>query len=275
MIDQVFHQLHINIEWRFMMTFAGLLMTRLLMVTLTIPFITGKPAPAQIKMGLAVALMIFLYPLLAPANAGHLPSDPLLTMLLFLKEAFYGFLIGFAASIVFHGFQSAGLVIDNQRGAAQARILIPQLGGQSSIFGNFYLQLGIVLFLSIGGHLYFFESLMHSYEVLPILEFPKAQPDFLAMTGQIIRMTGQVLVIATVFAAPVMMAILLADLVLGITNRIAPQINVWEMGFAIRGVTGVLIVFLSLTVVADQMMKKSVGMVTEVEKIFKFLAFSG
>lgn len=273
-MNELSHQLGIQVDWGFMMTFAGLIMARLTMVTLTIPFVTGKPAPGQIKIGLAVALMIFLYPFLAPAGVGHLPADPLTLTLLYLKEAFYGILIGFAAGVVFHGFEAAGSVIDSQRGAAQARLLIPQLGEQSSLFGVFSLQLGIVLFLSLGGHLFFFKALMESYQLLPILEFPKAQPDFLAMADQVIRLTGQVLVIAASFSAPVMLAIFIADLILGIMNRIAPAINVWEMGFTIRGYLGVLILFLSITILAHEMERYSLGMVTDVERILRFLAVS-
>ncbi|MBI1910181.1 MAG: flagellar biosynthetic protein FliR [Deltaproteobacteria bacterium] len=273
-MNQLTHQLGINVDWRFMMTFAGLIMTRLVMVTLTIPFLTGKPAPAQIKMGLAVALLIFLYPFLAPAHAGHLPQDPVTLMLLFVKEAFYGILIGFAGSIVFQGFEAAGAVIDNQRGAAQARLLIPQLSEQTSLFGLFNIQLGIVIFLSVGGHILFFRTLMESYTLLPILEFPKAQPDFLAMADQIIRMTGQVLFIAAAFSAPVMLCVFITDLILGIMNRVAPAINVWEMGFTIRGYLGVLVLFLCITLIAGQMEKYSLGMVTDLEKVIRFLAVS-
>lgn len=273
-MNELFQTAGLNLDWRFTLTFGALIMTRLLLVTLTIPFLTGKPAPAQIKMGLAVSLTIFLYPLLAPQASTQLPSSAGFLMILFLKEGFYGFLIGLAGAIVFYGFEAAGNVVDNQRGAAQARVLIPQLGTQGSLFGNFFIQFGIVIFLSIGGHLFFFEALIRSYQILPILELPQARPDYLAMVEQVIMMTGQVLTIAAAFAAPVMMSILLADIVLGITNRIAPQINVWEMGFSIRGYVAIVVVFLSLTILADQMEKRSLGMTTEVQKVIDLLAVS-
>lgn len=265
--------LNLNFDFNFTLLFGSLIMARIAMVTTVIPFLVGKPVPGTIRIGFSVMMVVFLYPYLVPADRSVL-SQPMFVFLLFVKEAFYGIAIGIAASIVFHAFEAAGSMIDNQRGAAQARLLIPQLGEQTSVFGSFNFLLGIVLFLSIGGHLFFLKSVVESYDLLPLLTFPKARPDFLAMTDEFIRMTGTVLLLALQLTAPVLIAIFVADVILGIMSKTAPSINVWELGFSVRGILGVLIYFLALGLIVTQMEKLSLGMVDQVERILRFLSLS-
>lgn len=259
-------------DWRFSLLLASLIFIRIMAVTTTIPFLTGKPTPAPVKVGLAVALVIFLYPYLAAGQPKSLEFPPLMLILLYLKEAVYGISIGFAASIVFYGFEAAGSVIDNQRGAAQARLLIPQFGQESSIFGNFQYLLGVVLFISIGGHLLFFKTLVESYDLLPLFAIPKSAPDLIGLVDEFIHLTGTVLLLSVQLCAPVLIAIFIADVILGVISKTAPAINVWELGFVVRGVLGVLIVFLSIGLLVTQMEKISMGMVDQVQRIIQFLS---
>lgn len=271
-MNEVLHTLGLKFDWGFTLTLGSLILTRLTMITSTIPFLVGKPVPGSIRMGLTAVLMVFLYPYLKPDDPSLIPSSPVFLFLLFAKEAFYGIAIGLAASIVFYAFQAAGDVIDNQRGAAQARLLIPQLGEQASVFGVFNYILGIVVFLSLNGHIPFLRAMMESYSLLPLLEMPKAKLDLLAMTDEFIRTTGSILLVALQLTAPVIIAIFLADVVLGIMSKAAPSINIWELSFAIRGVIGVVVFYLSIAFVIPQMGKLSLGMVDTVIRIFGFLS---
>jgi type III secretory pathway component EscT len=200
----------------------------------------------------SLLLALYAYPALVPAAPASLGEDLPFIFVLFLKEAFYGILMGTVAGVIFHGFQSAGSMIDNQRGVSIARMLIPQLGEQGSLSGNFLFQFSIVIYLAIGGHRLFFEAFFDSYTILPVLEFPVAGPGLIPMLDLMINVTGEVLYIAVQLAAPVIIAIFLADIILGIANRVAPQINVWELGFNVKGYVGILLLFVSITMIAKQ-----------------------
>ncbi|HSA58508.1 MAG TPA: flagellar biosynthetic protein FliR, partial [bacterium] len=228
--------LGINADWTYVFNVGTLIMLRFVMITAIIPFLVGKPVPGMIRLGFSLVMTVFLFPYLAPADASIIPKAPMALFLLYFKEAFYGIAIGIASGIVFHAFEAAGGVIDNQRGAAQARLLIPQLGEQTTLFGTLNFQFGIVIFLTIGGHLYFFKTLLESYDVLPLFELPKHRIDMLAMTDQFIHDTGSVLVTAIQLTAPILISIFITDVVLGIMSKSAPAINVYELGFAIRGI---------------------------------------
>lgn len=273
-MNPVFHSLGLHVDWDFGFVFSTLIMMRLGMVTATMPFLTGKPVPGSIRLGFTIVMLIFLYPHLAPADHALLPKAPMFILLLYMKEAFYGLSIGIASSIVFHAFEAAGSMVDNQRGAAQARLLIPQLGEQSSLFGNFTYLLGIVLFLSLGGHLLFLKAVIESYDLLPVLALPSARPDFLAMSEEFITLTGTVLLLALRLTAPVLICIFIVDVVLGIMSKTAPAINVWELGFGVKGVLGVVIFFLAIGIMTGEMEKVSMGMIEQVQRLLRLLALS-
>lgn len=245
-------KLGLNVNFPFVLTMAALIWTRVLAMVSVIPFLFAKPAPQMARVGTSIVITIFLYPILVTGNAMPPEVGMYGLPVLFLKEILFGLAMGFMVSIMFYGFQSAGQMIDNQRGVSLARILIPELGEQASITSHFMFQFAVVLFLVLGGHRLFLKSFIESYQVLPLFQFPESVAGLQPLMTLFIVMTGKVIFISIQIAAPVIVAILMADIILGVANRFAPQINVWELGFNIRGYIGILMLFLSLSIVARQ-----------------------
>lgn len=256
-MQEFLHKLGVDLNVAFYLIFLGLVWTRALAMASMLPFLFGKPVPRYVVVGASMVLALFVYPHLLPQPIPALPDDMLFLFMLYLKEAFFGLIMGLSVGAIFYGFQAVGAMIDNQRGMSIARILIPQLGEQGSITGNFLFQFSIVLYLAIGGHHLFFDAFFRSYWSLPVLAFPHPGEGMLELIDLFIRITGEVIYVSFQLAAPVIIAIFLADLILGIANRIAPQINVWELGFNVKGYVGILLLFVSLAMVADQMERYS------------------
>lgn len=237
---------------------AALIWVRLLGVTATIPFLFGAPVPRTVRVAAAFIFMMFLFPHFKPDYVPELIHDPALVSLLFIKEALVGLVIGLGAAMILYGFDGAGRMVDNQRGMSLARILIPQLNEMGSITGQFFFQLAIVVFLLVGGHRIFFDALFNSYAAIPIFVVPDIQASFWPLMKLFVMMTGKVIVLSMQIAAPVILTILMADIILAVANRIAPQINVWELGFNVKGYLGTVMVFVSLAMVVQQMGKQSI-----------------
>lgn len=257
-MEGFYNKLGINLSFEFIIVYASLLWVRLLGVTSIIPFLFGRPVPRTVRVGGALVLMFFLFPLFKPVEPPPMVNDFVILFALYMKEAFVGVCIGLAVSMIFYGFEAAGAMIDNQRGASLARVLIPQLGTQGFLSGQFLFQMAIVVYLILGGHIYFFKSLFESYQLIPIFEFPNVEPGLFPMMDLFIVLAAEVLVLSVQIAAPIIITILIVDVILGLTNRFAPQINVWELGFNIRGFIGILILFLTLTVIVHEMNRYSV-----------------
>jgi flagellar biosynthetic protein FliR len=254
-MQELLSRLGVDVNVNFSFIFLTLIWVRVLAMSATIPFLFGKPVPNHVKVGLSIVLALYAYPHLVPATPPELSSNLLFIILLYLKEAFYGFCLGFAVSILFHAFQSVGQMIDNQRGVSIARILIPQLGQQGSISGLFLFQLALVLYLSLGGHLVFLDAFYMSFKQLPVLAFPTAGPGMLSLIDLLASMSGMIFSVALQLAGPVIIAILMADIILGLANRISPQINVWELGFNVKGYTGILLLAISITMISGQIVR--------------------
>ncbi|MBF0493118.1 MAG: flagellar biosynthetic protein FliR [Deltaproteobacteria bacterium] len=232
---------------------GGLIFIRIMVALSLTPYLGARPVLGTVRTALAFALTVFCYPLIAPLTpSNQIPENEVILFALFLKEAFYGMLLGLINTMVFYGIQSAGNMVDNQRYVANARIFNPALASQASLLGVFLFQFSIVIFILIGGHCYFLEALITSFQKVPLLTLPTIAPGFSPLLEFVTRLSADTLIICLQLSAPIIIAIFIADLVLGIMNRIAPMINVFEMGFSIKGFSGVLLFYLALPVIVEQ-----------------------
>ncbi len=262
---------YIDLDLTFSFIAGGLIATRLLVAINLTPYIGGRPVPGTVRAATAFALTLFMYPLIVPGiDRNAVPREAFLLVVLFLKEAMFGLLMGLVNQMIFYGIQSAGNMIDNQRYVANARIFNPALGAQASIFGLFMYQLVIAIFLSIGGHRLFLSALMESFQAVPLLTLPSMGQGITPMIDLMLKLSADTLIICLQLSAPVLIAIFVADLVLGITNRIAPMINVFEMSFNIKGFVGVLLVYLALPLMIYQTKVWFQQMVHTFQKITDF-----
>lgn len=263
--------LGIKIDLYFALICWGLIFTRIFVMLLFTPFLGSRAVPARARMATAIAFSLFLYPLLVPPLEGMVPDNKGIIIALFFKEIFFGFAISLVTVMVFFALEAAGRVVDHQRGGGNAELFVPQLG-QVSMFGLFNFWLAIAFFLSIGGHRLFLKAFFLSYQTVPLLELPQMAPGFSPFLDFVVRLSGDVLVIAMQIAAPVVIAAFLIDMVLGIANKMAPQINVFELGFAIRGYAAPLIIYIAIYVLVSQMDKVMKGMVDSIGQLSKLFA---
>jgi flagellar biosynthesis protein FliR len=223
---------------------------RVIPVLVVAPFLGGRLVPGTVKVGLAVAVALLIWP--QALRGVSLPQlGPLHVVLLLAKEALVGLALGLCAALVFLAAEAAGQLIDVARGASMAESLVPQSGTRASPVADLYLQLAVVVFLALGGHRLFLQALARSYEVIPVTALPSSA-GLGALAFAVIDMTGQMLVVAVGLATPVLLAAVLTDLALGLVNRVAPQLNAWVLGMPAKALVGAALVLLTLSLVAGE-----------------------
>jgi flagellar biosynthetic protein FliR len=227
---------------------VGLAFARLLSFLSIVPFFGGQAVPARVKVATAAAFVIIIYPVLETSvpQGQTLPFGAVGFIGLLIKEALIGFTLGFLASLIFDAIAMAGKIIDIQRGSAMAELFAPQLQARVSEIGQFKLQLAIVLFLAVGAHRVFIEALLWSFEILPPTKLPQLESGWTPMMAMFVTLTGQIFAIGVQLAVPPMIALLLTDLVFGMINRVAPQINVFFLSLPVKMMVGLLVVMLAL-----------------------------
>ncbi|CNF59994.1 putative type III secretion protein [Yersinia enterocolitica] len=183
-----------------------------------------------LRNGIVCSLALYVYP--AVANQPYIEVDAFTLMLLIGKEFILGLLIGFVATIPFWALESAGFIVDNQRGAAMASLLNPGLDSQTSPTGLLLTQTLITIFFSGGAFLSLLSALFHSYVNWPVASFfPEVSEQWVDF---FYNQFSQILLIAAVLAGPLLIAMFLAEFGLALISRFAPSLNVFVLAMPIK-----------------------------------------
>lgn len=257
-------------QTRALVTFA-LIMARIMSIVILVPYLGGKNAPPEVKMGIGVTLALILWPTVLANATGPLPVAPAMFVLMMLKEVFVGLIIGYVAAEVFYTVEMAGQLIDMLRGANQIQTMIPELKERSSAFGNLQYQMLLALFLSVDLHHVFINALFESYIAIPINEMPGLSAGFWPLVDLVMRITADVLIIAVAMAMPVGIVCLIVEVGFGLLNRVAPQINAYFMAFPAKVMAGIMIFFVASQMIVEQMLGNAVGMLERVHQVIDLL----
>lgn len=207
----------------------------------SIPVFSGGQVPVRLRTALAVALSLALFPVVAPLLPETSPHPAAMALLLG-QEALLGLMVGFTARLIFTAVEFGGGIIGYQMGFAAANVFDPQNQHQLSLMSQFQNVIAILFFLSFNVHHLFVRALVDSYRVLP--------PGGVRITGDampfMLRLGGDMFVLAVKFSAPILAVLLLTGLVLGIMARVFPQLNVFMLSFPLNIGLAFLVIGLTL-----------------------------
>lgn len=255
--------------WR-QLTAAVVGMPRLFMVLMVAPFFGASVVTGRLRTIMALAVYLPIHPLVAEGLPAGLALSPDMAagvaggmILIILKEVLVGLMLGFLAGIPFWAVQSAGFLVDNQRGASMAELAEILGGEQNSPTGNMLFQCMIYLLYSTGAFLAIVGAVHASYEAWPaerLLPSVLPQAAALAFAGRVAWLVGHMLLLA----GPIVAACLLTDLSLGLVSRFAQQLNVYVLAMPIKsGLASFLLCFylgLLLSHVPDLLNEMLAGM---------------
>lgn len=207
------------------------------------PFLGGKLVPNPIKVGSAILFAIVVLPWQSRIAPVPLELSALAWWSLLLREILVGFLLAFAGSLVFWAADMAGQFLDNVRGTTTANLLVPQLQAQSSLLGAFYVQLFVVLYMTAGGHRLFLDAAFGTFELIPPTTLGLSLGD---ASGAFIAGSARLFAIALQIVAPAMVVLMLMDVILGVANRMAPQLDVFFISLSLKAALGALVAGLAL-----------------------------
>lgn len=233
--------------WSFLIVFA-----RVTALFATAPVFGTRSVPARVKIGLAALISFALRPLVASLVSAP-PADILSLTGRLASETAVGLCLGFMVMLIFAAIQVAGQFIDTQMGFGIINILNPISEQQGSAMGQLMYQLGMTLFLILGGHLYIISTLAGSYGIVP----PGGAHFAGDATGAFTGVVGEMFVLAFKIAAPAAAVLLIVDVAFGIVARTVPQMNVFIVGMPVKvvvGLTTMALVLPMLAIIVSQMM---------------------
>lgn len=266
-ITQLFNMPGVSLMSLIAMFSLGIL--RLAPVVALAPFL-GAKLPGSSKMGLAVMLTIFFLPHLARGVTTEIHFG--YTYLGYgLKEVLVGFIIAFMTTIPFYIAESAGTLIDYLRGSSSLMVQDPTMKTQVSPIGLLYNYTLIVLFFAIGGPFIFLGAFMDSYSIIPLDRFLPVDffsyntPLWVTISGSLTK----ILAMAIQLSAPALLAILMAEMFLGIANRLAPQVQIAFLGMPLKSLLGLSLLWAAWFFILQQMGKSSIDWIDQVANVIE------
>jgi len=204
---------------------------------LVAPFWSSRSVPLMVRSALTVLLVTLLIPVLQGS-----PRPDHVGVLSFVSEWIIGVGIGLGAAILIAGVELAGDVLAIQTGLSGANVLDP-LSGQGTGAVSQLLTLVVTLLLLVtGGHLVMLEALARSFEVAPL----GVPVDVRSGALHLVRLGALVFYGGLQFAAPIVAAVSLGYLALGVLARTSPQLNMLAVAFPLQIGIGLLVLALVL-----------------------------
>jgi len=211
---------------------------RVLALFSALPVFGQRTVPRRVRVALA-----FLIALCAQASLPAMPVvalDSAAALMLVVQQVLIGLSLGFAVRVVFAAVELAGELIGLQMGLNFAGFFDPVSASQGTAAGRFFGTMVALLFIVINGHLTVIAALVQSFHAFPVSPEPFA---FLrALQPQV--WGTEVFRLGTWIALPMIAMLLFVNLVLGVISRVAPQMNVFAVGFPVTlgvGLVGMLV----------------------------------
>ncbi len=202
-----------------------------------------------------------LVPALVAAGAGP-GQNVALFMVYFGKEFFLGFILGYLLFWMFWAVQTAGTLIDNQRGTAIASSIDPLQGHEASPLGILFSQAFVTYFFSLGGFLVLIGLLYDSYSIWPVTQMlPITDAAFPKLIFAVI---DRGVMLCVLLSAPVVIIMFLAEFSLALVSRFAPQVQVFVLAMPIKSGIAMLIMIFYLPI----MMGHAVGEQATINRFF-------
>jgi flagellar biosynthetic protein FliR len=125
-------------------------------------------------------------------------------------------------------------------GLGFASMVDPTNGVNVPVVSQFFIIIGTLLFLALGGHLMLIQLVVSSFESLPISATGVGRADFWSL----ISWGSQMFVGALWVAIPALISMLVITLSMGVMTRAAPQLNIFSVGFPVTMFMGFIILLL-------------------------------
>lgn len=240
-----------------MIVVGTLIVIRTVVITFQVPFLGGKLVPAETRMALAFGLAILVFPFAVSSMKGPIDVNPLVYVVLMLKELFVGYVIGFIASEIFYAMEIAGRALDIMRGSNMAEVQVPELQLRASPMGEFNFQLLLIVFCALNGHGHFIESVCDSFQIIPLDGWPSiGARNFEDMVTEVLRYSSGLFGLAFALVFPGLFTVFIVDLVFGMFNRIAPQLNAYFMAMGIKAMGGIAMFMFTITMLLGQLSER-------------------
>lgn len=220
-------------------------MSRILGMVATMPIFNNAAVPAISRLIIGLAIGLGIAPALPPMPEISVGSWAGLGIL--AQQTLIGITMGYTINMAFAAIDIAGDLVGLQMGLSFAVFYDPTSSGQTPVLTEFLSLFAALLFLAMNGHLLALSALAESFTLLPVSSVPFAAKGLTA----IVSAASMIFASGLMLALPMIAALLIANLALGVLTRVAPTLNLFAVGFPITMAAGFIVLFLSLPLIGS------------------------
>ena len=208
---------------------------------MTLSVLGSRNIPARFRLLLALAITVVVVPVIPAAESVDLFSAK--SFILIVEQTLIGITLGFVSRIMLETFVIGAQITAMQSGLGFASLVDPSNGTSVPALGQFFLMLTTLMFISVDGHLIMIRIVVESFTSFPI----GSSYSVTEMFFELIRWARWIFAAALLMALVSIASLLIVNISFGVMTRAAPQINVFAVGFPLTMVTGLILVWLTLS----------------------------
>jgi len=223
-------------------------------------------APVKILLSLAIATMIFPSVNISIIDTSKMTED---LILLSAREVVLGLSLGFLTRLFFFSVGMMGELVSVSIGLGSAQIFNPLMGSNSNTVEQFYNTIATLIFFALNGHHLLINGIAQSYELIPLAQLKLNAGPFAEMA----TFAQEMMVMAIKMCAPVIGAVLITNIAMGILGRAIPQINVLVTSMPVTLMLGFSLMFICIPLLVIEMSSVLEVTQTKFMLVMKTLAF--
>lgn len=242
-----------------------LVLARLSGIFILSPVLSSPNLPEIIKPWILFPIALIVY-LNLPYQSFVTTTEEVALLLMVMKEAMIGILIGFCVAIVIEVLTFAGEIVSTPMGLSIAQAIDPASQETSTTLGQFNTTLATLLFLCLNFHHLIFEAWMASYTLIPIGQ--ALMPDeagiawFTAKFYNIFMLSLQI-------AIPLLTVLILINFALGVLTRTLPKLNIFMVGIPLQIVLGMTTYVVTISFLSHAIQKLFTRSMTDISEAIR------
>lgn len=213
---------------------------RILALMSLAPIFGNAAQPRRVRLAVGLIVTLAVVPTLPPMPA--VPAGSWLGFAILAQQIVIGLMLGLSLRIAFAAIDVAGELIGMQMSLSFAMFYDPQNAGQSPVVAEFLGLVAMLIFLALNGHLLTLAALAESFRLLPVGTVPFGTGGI----GALLTWSSVMFSFGILLALPLITALLIANLAMGVLARVAPQLNIFAVGFPVTLAAGFAVLMFSI-----------------------------
>jgi flagellar biosynthetic protein FliR len=230
-----------------------LLLTRFVAFLMIVPGLGGGMMGVTVRYPAAIMLSLLSFDI---RSVAPVPADIAVMAAHISSEVLLGALVGLVPILIVAGAQTAGHIASGTMGLNGAQLVDPTTATTLPDLARIYSDFSIIVFLLVGGHYVAITQLASLSQVVTPGTFMLSDSGIQVLINQ----TGRIFQMGVMMSAPVIVALLLANFVMGIVSKAVPTVNVFTVSFPITIGIGLILSIASLPEVMYYLARQFTGL---------------